>query len=133
MPSVPAPADIQAILVVDDEPDILTVLCTHLSTRRKLSVTPFSNPKQALEHFKEKQDYALVVSDIRMPEMNGIELAKQIKIINPQTKVLLMSAFDVVSLDLGLGDTKIDGFLRKPFGIREFTDMIDRLLQGKKQ
>ncbi len=68
-----------------------------------------------------------------MPEMNGIELAKQIKIINPQTKVLLMSAFDVVSLDLGLGDTKIDGFLRKPFGIREFTDMIDRLLQGKKQ
>jgi DNA-binding NtrC family response regulator len=132
LPSVPAPADIQAILVVDDEPDILTVLCTHLSTGRELSVASFSNPKQALEHFKEKQDYALVVSDIRMPEMNGIELAKQIKIINPQTKVLLMSAFDVVSLDLGLGDTKIDGFLRKPFGIREFTDMIDRLLQGKR-
>jgi DNA-binding NtrC family response regulator len=131
LPSVPAPADIQAILVVDDEPDILTVLCTYLSTRRELSVASFSNPKQALEHFKERQDYALVVSDIRMPEMNGIELAKQIKIINPQTKVLLMSAFDVVSLDLGLGNTKIDGFLRKPFGIREFTDMIDRLLQGK--
>ena len=54
------------------------------------------NPLLALEHFKEDhEDYSLVISDIRMPGLNGFEFAEYINKVKPEIKVILMSAFDI--------------------------------------
>jgi two-component SAPR family response regulator len=58
----------------------------------------FTKPSLALEHFKiNYKDYSLVISDIRMPKMNGFEFARSVSRVKPEIKVLLMTAFDIDS------------------------------------
>ena len=49
----------------------------------------------ALEHFTEnKENFALIISDLRMPSLNGLELLKKIKTLNPKVRTILMSAYN---------------------------------------
>jgi len=61
-----------------------------------LSIFTFSEPIIALDHFKTNQRfYALVISDLRMPVVNGFQLLKTAKDLNPKVRTVLMTAFDV--------------------------------------
>jgi DNA-binding NtrC family response regulator len=61
-----------------------------------ISVVAFNDPIVALEHFADnKQNYALVISDLRMPSINGLELLKRIKSSSPNVRTILMSAFNL--------------------------------------
>ena len=61
-----------------------------------LSVSSSTDPSLALEEFSRKpSDYELVISDITMPSMNGYEFIKQVKKIEPQVNVILMTAFQI--------------------------------------
>ena len=54
-----------------------------------------TDPVKALEHFTEnKEHYALVISDLRMPSLNGLELLKKVKTSNPKVRTILMSAYN---------------------------------------
>ena len=65
------------ILVLDDEPDITTVITTSL-IKNGFNVFGFTNPFLALEHFQMNfKDYSIILSDIRMPGMNGFEFVKK--------------------------------------------------------
>jgi DNA-binding NtrC family response regulator len=80
------------LLVVDDEPDIVHVLKLGLQQNGFL-VDAFSNPEEALQSLKSNaESYCLVLSDVRMPGLSGIQLAKRVKEINPNVKVVLMTA-----------------------------------------
>lgn len=84
------------VSIVDDDLDITELLrdaiCDSIDG---VSVVTFNDPKIALEHFEDnKQDYALVVSDLRMPSINGLELLKRIKSSSPNARTILMSAFN---------------------------------------
>ena len=120
----------KSVLVVDDEADILHVIKQSLEVEGGVSqVYAFTSPLQALEHFKlNYNDCALVLSDIRMPGMTGFEFIKRIKQINPTTKVLLMSAFEIddSELSMALGSIMIDDFVQKPVSPRQLTSIIQR-------
>jgi DNA-binding NtrC family response regulator len=108
----------QSILVVDDELDIVVIFKQALS-RQGYTVFGFTDPLLALEHFKlNSEDYGLVITDVRMPRMSGIELAANIKAVKPDAKVLLMSAFEVSDLDFSMPGIKINDFLRKPIDVK---------------
>lgn len=84
------------VSIVDDELDITELLrdaiCDSIDG---ISVLTFNDPIIALEHFEDnKQDYALVISDLRMPSINGLELLKRIKSSSPNARTILMSAFN---------------------------------------
>jgi DNA-binding NtrC family response regulator len=114
----------QSILVVDDELDIVTIFRQALS-RYGYSVFGFTDPILALEHFKlNAQDYALVISDVRMPQMNGFELAANIKAIKPDAKIVLMSAFEVNDLEFSTSIVMPNDFLRKPVDIRTLVKKV---------
>ncbi|MFL6413648.1 MAG: response regulator [Nitrososphaeraceae archaeon] len=120
-----------SILVLDDEFDIINPI-KHSLQRIGLHVYAFTDPNLALEHFRINcKDYILVVSDIRMPGMNGFEFVRKVREISPAIKVLLMSAFEVNSteLSIGLGGTKIDGFIQKPISLRKLSRMIQKQLE----
>jgi DNA-binding NtrC family response regulator len=112
------------LLVVDDDPDIVHVLKLGLLKNRFL-VSAFTNPEEALQSFKSNsEDYCLMLSDIRMPELSGIQLARKVKEINPKVKVLLMTAFEIRDTEFSkiFPSTHVDGFVQKPIHIKDLTN-----------
>ena len=85
-----------------------------------ITIFKFTDPIIALEHFAtNKEEYALVISDLRMPSLNGMELVRKIKQINPSVRTLLMSAFEIdhETLEYSINQKLIDGFLQKPISL----------------
>jgi DNA-binding response OmpR family regulator len=118
--------EINNILVLDDEPDITTVIIASLRMNG-FNVFGFTNPFLALEHFQMNfKGYTIILSDLRMPGMNGLEFAKKSREIKPEVKVLLMTAFDI-STDIvseGLMSTKVNGIIQKPVSGKELNSII---------
>jgi CheY-like chemotaxis protein len=84
-----------SILLLDDELDIVALLKTALQ-RTGYNVFGLSYPIAALEHFKlNPENYVLIISDLRMPVINGFEFITNIRQSSPKIKILLMTAFDV--------------------------------------
>jgi len=114
----------QSILVVDDELDIVVIFRQALA-RHGYAVFGFTDAALALEHFKlNSRDYALVISDVRMPRMSGFELAASVKAIKPDAKIVLMSAFEVTDLEFSTSAVKANDFLRKPVDIQTLVHKV---------
>jgi DNA-binding NtrC family response regulator len=114
-------------MVVDDDIDICNL--TRMALQKQgFDVYGFTDPLLALEHFRANCDSCnIVISDLRMPAMNGIEFLENIKKVKPTTRVLLMSAFTIEG-DPGYARlfkrTKINGFIQKPASMRHLTQTI---------
>jgi CheY-like chemotaxis protein len=123
------------LLVVDDDADIVQVLKMGLLKNRFL-VNAFTNPEEALQSFKSNaESYCLMLSDIRMPGMSGIQLARKVKEINPAVKTVLMTAFEIRDNEFSkvFPSTQVDGFVQKPIGIKELTDKILSIIGESKR
>jgi CheY-like chemotaxis protein len=119
----------KSILVLDDEFDIVALIKQSLQ-KGGLHVYAFTDALLALEHFRLNcKHYILVLSDVRMPGMDGFEFVRKLKEINSTTKVLLMSAFEINSTELStaLGSVHIDGFIQKPISMNELNSIIRKL------
>ena len=85
----------------------------------------------ALEHFRiNHKDYSLIISDIRMPTMNGFEFVREARKINPKVKILLMTAFEIDDKEFArvLPKPKIDGLIRKPASSKQILNTISNLI-----
>src|SRR5919106_289488 len=114
------------LLVVDDDSDIVQVLKLGLLKNRFL-VNAFTNPEEALQSFKSNaESYCLMLSDIRMPALSGIQLARKVKEVNPGVKVVLMTSFEIRDNEFSkvFPSTHVDGFVQKPIGIKDLTNKI---------
>jgi DNA-binding NtrC family response regulator len=122
----------KSILAVDDELDIVNLI-KHTLEGNEVKVCTFTDALAALEHFKSNSRYyILVLSDIRMPAINGYEFVKQVKKINPKVKVILMSAFEIASKEFSnvLPDVKIDAFIQKPFSLQALRDIVQQKMSS---
>jgi len=88
--------NVRIVSVVDD--DVSTAIFFHEALRQNIdgiSVFSFTDPVKVFEHFTEnKENYVLVISDLRMPGLNGLELLKKVKTLNPKVRTILMSAYN---------------------------------------
>ena len=110
------------VAIVDDELDIVNLFRDALSRIKELSIFTFTDPVIALEHIRmNKIKYAVVVSDLRMPGINGMDLVYKIKKENPLVRTLLMTAFEVDDrvFEEYVRNKIIDGFLQKPLKLRD--------------
>ena len=84
------------VSVVDDDIYIVKLFQEALHQNiEEIAVFSFTDPVMAFEHFTEnKENFALVISDLRMPGLNGLELLKKIKTLNPRVRTILMSAYN---------------------------------------
>jgi DNA-binding response OmpR family regulator len=122
------------LLVVDDDPDTVLTLNIGLLDYGFL-VDAFTNPEEALQKFKSNaESYCLVLLDIKMPALSGIQLARKVKEANPNVKVLVLTALKVRNNELSdvSSSTNVDGFIQKPVGIKELTDKILSLIDETK-
>jgi CheY-like chemotaxis protein len=116
------------ILIVDDEEDLLKVFEYFLKTEGYHNVQIFSDPKKVIKHFlqlKKADYYELAIIDIRMPIINGIELYQILTIINPDMKVLFVTALDAASELTSLYKIKEGDIIKKPCTFDQFIKKIN--------
>ncbi len=119
---------LHAIWIIDDDQSMRWVLEKTL-TNNGYRVTAFESGSVALASFKRaplEERPNLIITDVRMPGINGFELMKQIKNISPQTPVIIMTAY--TDLDTA-GQTFQEGafeYLPKPFDIDEALELVAR-------
>jgi len=119
------------ILLIDDDADILFTF-TAVIEREGYHLKSFNNPYEALSHFSQTDPYYydLVIMDIRMPGMNGIQLYSKLKVMNPDIKVLFLSALDAVEELLSIfPDIKINEIVRKPIEPRNLISKASAILK----
>ena len=117
------------ICIVEDE-EILRVSLKDDLLDAGYSVTDFENPVKALEHFKKKK-CDIIISDIRLPEMNGLELLSKIKSIDPNVFVIMMTAFGSVETAVEAMKKGAFDYITKPFDKDELLLIIDKIKEIK--
>jgi CheY-like chemotaxis protein len=106
------------IILVDDEPDIANVFGKVLQ-RDGYQVREFTDPLKALDFFTANHEKSsLVITDLRMPYMNGIEFASQMRRISPDVKLLLMSAYETGSYNDQITHLGFSGILRSHYYLK---------------
>jgi DNA-binding response OmpR family regulator len=121
------------VLFVDDEPDHNLTLKMILE-ENGFKVDSFTDPLLALQNFKEQDSmYELLILDIKMPEMNGFELYRQIKKIDDKVKVCFLTASE---MDYGVYTDIVNSldpeyFIRKPIDNEELVKRLNRILSTK--
>jgi two-component system cell cycle sensor histidine kinase/response regulator CckA len=118
------------IMIVDDEPDILSVTRMCIESCGYAS-EGFTSPLKALEKFRENPyDFSLVLVDIRMPGMTGVELAQEIMKIKSDVPIVLMTAFNVdESVFSSLPMIRKEDIVRKPFSPIDLCNTVKVRLQ----
>lgn len=101
------------ILVVDDEADVRERLCNILSRKIDCRVQKAADGQEALEKLK-KEKFDLVLVDIKMPGLSGIDVMKEAAKFTPQTKFLAVSAYDSSEIAQGALSAGAVDFLHKP-------------------
>jgi DNA-binding NtrC family response regulator len=105
-----------SILIVDDEQELSTLYREYL-LEMGFDAVSFTNPLMAFEHYRQYADkYSLVITDLRMPGMDGIELANKIRELDYSVKIFLITAFDIADIEGQefYKSAKIDATLQKP-------------------
>ena len=120
------------IMIVDDELDILHTY-KYILSAEGYNVEAFTDPHDALMHFVQLPDpssyYQLVLLDIRMPRLNGLQLFYRIKAISPKIKIMFSSALDVAEEVVSiLPDMKYDDIIKKPVEMEYFMNKINSAL-----
>ena len=102
------------IAIIDDEELILDSVKQYLSRSKRFKIDTFTNPQEALKEVLRAK-YKLIVLDIMMPELNGIDFLKMIKKEVPQTKVIMMTAYSTLDKAILSKEIGADDYLTKPF------------------
>jgi DNA-binding NtrC family response regulator len=127
------------ILIVDDELAILHALqrllravpCTYANMVFPLQVEIFTSPKDAL-HRVAQTPFDLVLTDYRMPEMDGVALLTQVRAIQPDTARLILSGYaDLNVLVRAINDVEIYRFIAKPWNDYELVAAIAQALHNR--
>jgi DNA-binding NtrC family response regulator len=118
----------EELLVVDDEPQMLIAINETLR-RRGYSITTAGSGIEALRKLKEKY-YRLVITDMRMPEVSGIDLLRKVKNLAPQTPVILLTAYGTIQNAVeAMRDGAYD-YLLKPFSSDSLENVVRKALDS---
>jgi CheY-like chemotaxis protein len=115
------------ILVVDDDNTLLKFFKIHLN-KFFSKVIVVKNAKEAIDTLREKE-IDLVLTDIRMPRMDGIQLMKRVRKHDPAIPVMMISGAMLTDDQKEQAENDADGYLRKPFSVDDLHSFIDKGMQ----
>ena len=128
-PSGPPPVTRPRLLLVDDERQVLDGLALHLC--RKYDVVARTSGAAALEALDQRVAFSAVISDLRMPNMSGVELLAEVRIRAPETaRVLLTGYADLTSAIAAVNDAGVHRFLTKPCPPAEVARALTEALES---
>ena len=116
----------KTVLIVDDNPNMSSLLSEMLEVFDYESVMA-ADGIEALEKLSESK-ISLIITDMRMPKMTGMELLSEVKEKYPKIPVVLISGYSVGDMKTETGGNKPDGFLAKPFMMSDIEELLNNLL-----
>lgn len=124
-PEMKAPKGRKRILLVDDEPEILNVASTMLR-KAGYEVTEATNGIHALEVIASNdQEFDMMITDIRMPELDGVELARSLAKSRPEMPVILSTGYADLSTRLTPTESARYTVIRKPYRTRDLVEVVE--------
>ena len=110
--------NIQTILIVDDDPDVLSST-SDLFQILGFRVLEACSGEVALEIISKNSDISFLLSDVLMPGLNGIQLARKVREIHPSLRIVLASGYPLPALRSELGSLDEFAFINKPYSIAD--------------
>jgi two-component system, NtrC family, response regulator HydG len=118
-----------SILIIDDDPYIITLLDNYLKSEGYLTYTS-SNGKTALQLIRSKR-IDVVMCDIRLPDINGTELLQQIRLLAPDSEVIMMTAYAEIRAAVASIQSGAFDYVTKPIYPEEISEIVKRAIQKK--
>lgn len=119
----------RVILIVDDEPDIVRVLSRALQTSGFTNTVSFTEPEKAFEYFVANHEHiCIVVLDVRMPSMSGIDFARRVRSLTPAKRILLITAYEIYGnsdLRNAMRELSITGCIKKPASMQQLCSLVE--------
>ena len=122
------------IILVDDDQDLRSVLAEYLKAHA-YSVHEYDRASIALKDIQEKinvEDFDLIISDINMPEMTGLEFTERMKLYNPDIPIILITAFGSIETAIEATRKGVYDYIVKPFKFQEMQVSIDRAVHYRR-
>lgn len=121
----------EKILIVDDEPDMLELLSMIITEKTPYEVITTNNPLEVIDLIR-KNNVDLVIADLKMPDMDGIELLNSIKKIDEDLTVIIITAYGTIESAVETMHKGAFDFITKPFRKEQILYTIDRALKWQK-
>jgi CheY-like chemotaxis protein len=122
-------SDRPRVLAIDDNTDFLQLLKDMLEPCG-FEVHTAANPVKALEMFqRDKEKYHLILLDYYMPQLDGAKTFEWLRKLSPHIKVIVCSGAEELRLRQIQAQHKIDGYIHKPFRVKEAVELIQRIVQ----
>jgi DNA-binding NtrC family response regulator len=118
------------ILIVDDEKDMLVLLQRIISEETDHKLDMATNPVKAVELFK-KSPFDLVITDLKMPAMDGIQLLEEVKKIRPEVCVVIMTAYATIETAVEAIQKGAYDYITKPFRRERILLTIDKVMEWR--
>jgi DNA-binding NtrC family response regulator len=118
----------EKLLVVDDEPDMLRLLSMIIKEKTPYEVATTNNPLEALELVK-KGEFDLVIADLKMPGLDGIELLESLKRFDEDIPVIIITAYGTVEAAVETINKGAFDFITKPFRKEQILFTIEKALK----
>jgi DNA-binding NtrC family response regulator len=121
-------AENRMVSIVDDDPDIISLFNEALKSISGITIFTFTDPILALEHIHiNEYAYVLVISDFKMPGLNGLEFLRKVRELNGFVRTILMTAFEIEDKIFREYTKKkiINSFLQKPIGIHDLLKEVN--------
>jgi DNA-binding response OmpR family regulator len=116
----------RSVLIVDDEKNILLTLSQSLEVLQ-LETDTATNGEDALTKLKEK-DFSLILLDLRMPGIDGMEVLRQVREIRPDIRIIMISAYGTIEVAVEAMKLGAVDFIQKPFSPEEVRALVSRVL-----
>jgi len=120
----------KTILVIDDDPLIRKTLAAHFSSGEDYEITLAEDGREGLQKYKENFP-DLVILDIRLPDINGLEILRKIKEINEKAHIIIITAYDDMKTTVGAIKSGAFEYLVKPLDYVELNLTIDKAFQAR--
>ncbi len=120
----------RSVLIVDDEKNILLTLSQSLEVLQ-LETDTATNGEEALAKLKEK-DFGLILLDLRMPGMDGMEVLRKVREIRPDIRIIMITAYGTIELAVEAMKLGAVDFIQKPFSPEEIRELVSRVLDREK-
>ena len=124
-------AALHRILIVDDEPDLEPLILQRMRRKMRAGLYDFlfaRNGVEALETLNQHPDIDVIISDINMPEMDGLTLLEQIRKLDPNIRAIIVSAYgDMKNIRTAMRRGAVD-FLTKPIDFEDFEETLERTI-----
>ncbi len=121
-----------SILIADDHKIVIDGIKAILESEKSIQIVKeCANGAEVLEYLKSYDEADIIILDINMPVMDGIDCARNIKKMNPDQRILILTMYNDPQLIKKMMEVGADGFVLKNTGKKELLHAIDMIMQGK--